>query len=42
MKTCIQIIDDNVALFILPPRALARFGYEPVVEGCQKSCSSTW
>jgi CheY-like chemotaxis protein len=32
MKTRIQIIDDNVALTTLLAKALARFGYEPVVE----------
>ena len=32
MKTRIQIIDDNVALTTLLAKALARFGYDPVVE----------
>ena len=32
MKFRIQIIDDNVALTTLLAKALARFGYEPVVE----------
>lgn len=32
MKSRIQIIDDNVALTTLLAKALAKFGYEPVVE----------
>lgn len=32
MNSRIQIIDDNVALTTLLAKALARFGYEPVVE----------
>lgn len=32
MKFRVQIIDDNVALTTLLAKALARFGYEPVVE----------
>jgi len=32
MKSRIQIIDDNVALTTLLAKALARFGYDPVVE----------
>jgi len=32
MKFRIQIIDDNVALTTMLAKALARFGYEPVVE----------
>lgn len=32
MKFRIQIIDDNVALTTLLAKALAKFGYEPVVE----------
>jgi CheY-like chemotaxis protein len=32
MRSRIQIIDDNVALTTLLAKALAKFGYEPVVE----------
>lgn len=32
MKSRIQIIDDNVALTTLLAKALAKFGYDPVVE----------
>ncbi len=32
MQYCIQIIDDNVALTTLLAKALAKFGYRPVVE----------